>query len=79
MKEPKEKFKSGDIVTQRRTGFRRMIRYAHIEPRGTNNKPTVCYSYFTESLDSNYRPTGEFNKLSFGFCSENHLISWISK
>lgn len=75
MKKLIPKLKPGDIVVNH-YGWQRLIRDIYIQGRGYKNTPTVCYSYFNEQIDSDYKATGKFNMLSIGFCSEAHLLQW---
>lgn len=70
MREPK--FKNGDILTDRR-GFRRRI--WRIDWEKFHSQDRIQYWYDNEQLDNNYEPTGEFNPMSKGYCSEQHLMT----
>jgi glucose dehydrogenase len=76
MKKQKPKFSIGHIVTNTRNNFRRQIQAIKYEERSGMMK--VMYAYYDEELNKLYMPTGKFDPSRIGYCSQDHLVSWMS-
>ncbi len=76
MKAQKALFKVGDIITNNRNDFKRIIRGIRFEERSGMLK--VMYLYSSEEFDEKYHLTGNFHPLAHGYCSQDHLRNWKS-
>lgn len=74
MKMQKTKFIPGDIITNARTEWKRLVREVIYIPRSGMMK--VMYAYSIEELDDHFQPTGGFYNHISGFCSQDHLLRW---
>lgn len=76
MKKQVQKFQIGDVVTNARNNFRRIIRHAeHIK---RNRMLVVLYYYSDEEVNDLFIPTGHFKESVTRACSQDHLLRWAA-